>query len=142
MKLTELTKSAWKIRREAATKWGCKIMEISWKGCLIMASEVKKTLNLEKIFITCGGSLWEKKTKSGDTIRRVYFKSSTLFTVLTSINEGIACSEQFEKFAGPIYSRIDKDGAWIDCSKNKAISSKASVQAWFKDCEFSEFLGY
>lgn len=39
MKLTKLTKKAWEIRKEAAKKWNCGIMEISWKGCLEMANE-------------------------------------------------------------------------------------------------------
>ena len=36
---TELIQKAWKIRREAAVKFNCRIMEISWKECLAMAKE-------------------------------------------------------------------------------------------------------
>jgi len=40
---------AWKIRKESAVKFGCGIMEISWKECLKMASE--KTIWIEFIFL-------------------------------------------------------------------------------------------
>lgn len=41
MKFTsKLIKRAWKIRKEAAVKWGCKVMEISWKLCLKEAKDI------------------------------------------------------------------------------------------------------
>jgi len=43
MKFTSvLIKKAWKIRREAAKKYNCKVMEISWAMCLKMAKEEKE----------------------------------------------------------------------------------------------------
>ena len=45
MKFTsKLIKAAWAIRRQAAQKFSCKIMEISWRECLIMASETRNEL--------------------------------------------------------------------------------------------------
>lgn len=35
MKLTsEIMKKAWNIRKKAAKKWNCKVLEISWSECL------------------------------------------------------------------------------------------------------------
>lgn len=36
-------KSAWIIRRESAVKFGCGVMEISWKECLKMSKEEKSS---------------------------------------------------------------------------------------------------
>lgn len=41
-------KKAWKIRKEAAVKFGCGVMEISWKECLKMASESNQITGTEK----------------------------------------------------------------------------------------------
>ena len=48
MTLKELNTKAWEIRREAANRLGCKVMEVSWRECLILA---KKELN-KPIIIT------------------------------------------------------------------------------------------
>lgn len=55
-------KKAWKIRKEAAVKWNCRIMEISWKECIRMAKE--KTLD------DFDGRTWNKFGK-----KRKYLKS-------------------------------------------------------------------
>ena len=34
---SSMNKTAWMIRRKAAAKFGCRIMEVSWKECLRMA---------------------------------------------------------------------------------------------------------
>lgn len=44
---SNLIKRAWKIRRESSVKFSCKIMEISWRECLIMAKEEKKEITSE-----------------------------------------------------------------------------------------------
>lgn len=48
MKMTsKLNKKAWKIRKNAAKKLNCKVMEISWKACLEIAAKplVKRIWN-------------------------------------------------------------------------------------------------
>jgi len=37
--LSAINKRAWEIRREAAQKWNCKVMEIVWSECFYMAKE-------------------------------------------------------------------------------------------------------
>ena len=49
MNITTLTKKAWQIRRAAASKFGVKIMSISWKICLQMAGETQMTRKEEKL---------------------------------------------------------------------------------------------
>ncbi len=34
----KIANRAWEIRRAAAKKWGCGVMQISWKGCLQLAN--------------------------------------------------------------------------------------------------------
>lgn len=41
-------KKAWQIRKQAAAKFSCKIMGISWKICLKMAKEVVSMIGSEK----------------------------------------------------------------------------------------------
>jgi len=70
---------AWKIRKESAVKFGCGIMEISWKECLKMASE--KTMK-QKI-IDLGGKEWVK-----NNMDRVYISCEILNILLKEKNEG------------------------------------------------------
>lgn len=48
---SKLNKIAWKIRRSSATKFNCKVIEISWKKCLQIAFYRinKKKLNLDNL---------------------------------------------------------------------------------------------
>ena len=73
-------KKAWKIRREAAVRFGCGVMEISWKECLKMASEEKTTK--EKI-IDLGGKEWIK-----NGMDRVYISCEILNILLEEKGEG------------------------------------------------------
>jgi hypothetical protein len=73
-------KKAWKIRKEAAVKFGCGVMEISWKECLKMASE-EKTMK-EKI-IELGGKEWVK-----NGMDRVYISCEILNILLEEKGEG------------------------------------------------------
>ena len=41
MVTSELNKKAWTSRKEAAEKWNCPVMEISWGACLRLAKEKK-----------------------------------------------------------------------------------------------------
>lgn len=46
MKITsDLNTRAWTIRKEAAQRYGCKVMEISWAACLKLAKEKKMEIN-------------------------------------------------------------------------------------------------
>ena len=54
MNITTLTKKAWQIRRAAASKFGVKIMSISWKICLQMAGE-KPTMKTPLEFLHDAG---------------------------------------------------------------------------------------
>lgn len=45
---SEINSKAWRIRRNAAKRFNCKVMEISWKECLRMAKECCKSY-LDKV---------------------------------------------------------------------------------------------
>lgn len=70
-------KKAWKIRREAAVKFGCGIMEISWKECLKMANEenVSKNEGLD-FFVSHTRKMLEKlQSKPSGTEKRMIIRN-------------------------------------------------------------------
>lgn len=66
-------KNAWKIRREAAVKFGCGVMEISWKECLKMASESNSITGTENQIKYAGKLLNSVKTE----IEKIISEKST-----------------------------------------------------------------
>lgn len=47
---SKLIKKAWKIRKDAAKKFECKVSEISWKECLVMANEkTRESMRLDLV---------------------------------------------------------------------------------------------
>ena len=89
MKFTsKLIKTEWQIRREAAVKFNCKIMLISWKECIRMAKEK----SMEQILVDAGGNLWEK-----NTMKRVYLNDSALVELFDIDAEWLAQTKKEKK---------------------------------------------
>lgn len=70
MKITTITKRAWEIRREAAKKWNCSVMEISWKGCLEMANKKNKIEAANDVAELLDGKVWAPQKEKG--VVRIY----------------------------------------------------------------------
>jgi hypothetical protein len=67
-------KKAWKIRKDAAEKFACHVMEISWAACLKIAMEenMERMEIAEKIAEEQNGRVWAPKGDEG--IIRVYLR--------------------------------------------------------------------
>jgi len=95
-----------------------------------------KMNNLEKKLIDMGLKVWEK-----GNVKRIYVKSSTIKSIMDFDSE-IKKDSYLEKNTKAIFSRIDSDGAWLNCETGKLESKKPTVQNWFQNSEFKNLFGY
>lgn len=117
-------KKAWKIRREAAVKFGCRVMEISWKECLKMVNED------QLISYDSFKKNYKKVLELGiETEHRVmseyekYVKSHT-----KEIEKKNAVKEERNDFLKKALSKLGKD-LFIECFEYSASNKKKALAA-------------
>ena len=126
MKITsDINKKAWTIRKQAAAKYACPVMEISWAACLKLAKQETAMRGTEN-----------QIRYANDIIQ----KSLATFDANELHNELIAAAEKSEKKAEAM-SGEQKTRRIANAAKTRELAAAAlRFESWLKNCGNAEFI--
>lgn len=94
---SQMIKKAWSIRKAAASKYNCRVMEIVWRDCLMMAKEenVEYTYNKDG-YVQFENRKWDYKADKGSWARYEFDKDGNKVAVKVKVARHGLLSREYE----------------------------------------------